>query len=229
MNLNLVKELILKDWYLQRGPILISLFGSVVAVAITITGGKPGFMLGLIALVTILIGFGANLAMATIVNERKEQTLPFVMSLPISFREYTASKILGNLLIFLVPWSAIGLAVGALFLLLPPSGPSGVPHGLIPYVAIMLTEMLVSTTLVASVAITTESQRWTIGMIMVGNLAFNGFGYLVAHADSMARSMWSPAMQWTPTAVGLVVAEFAAIALMLSLTFAIQSRKKDFL
>ena len=43
--------------------------------------------------------------MATVVEERTDQTLPFVMSLPISAAEYTTAKILANLLIFLIPWA----------------------------------------------------------------------------------------------------------------------------
>ncbi len=37
------------------------------------------------------------------------------MSLPISYREYTTSKIWGNLLIFLVPWLTMVLGSLALF------------------------------------------------------------------------------------------------------------------
>ena len=47
--------------------------------------------------------------MVTVVEERNEQTLPFVMSLPISPMEYTTAKILANLLIFLVPLGALML------------------------------------------------------------------------------------------------------------------------
>jgi ABC-2 type transport system permease protein len=222
MNMHLIKLLVLKDWYLQRVPILVSLLGSAVAMAIAITGSKIAFLLGLIALVTVLIGFGANLAMATIVNERKEQTLPFIMSLPISYREYTAAKILANLIIFLVPWTVVTLGSIVLLLVSPTS-----PHGLIPYVAIMSTEMLVSTSLVAAVAIATESQLWTITAVMIGNLALNGFGYYVAHIPSIAQSMDSKTFQWSLAATGLLAVEFAAIVLLLSITFTWQARKKD--
>jgi ABC-type Na+ efflux pump permease subunit len=57
-----------------------------------------------LCLITVIISIGAQMAVSTIVTERKEQTLSFVMSLPISYREYTACKVWGNLIIFLVPW-----------------------------------------------------------------------------------------------------------------------------
>jgi ABC-2 type transport system permease protein len=92
--------------------------------ALVAKGGKVGFLLGMIALVTVLIAVGVQLATSTIVQERKDQTLPFVMSLPISYREYTASKILGNLLIFLVPRLTLVLGSFALILATPE-----IPHG----------------------------------------------------------------------------------------------------
>jgi ABC-2 type transport system permease protein len=224
MNYSMVRRLILKDWYLCRWAILSSIVAGAVTLGITVSGSKAAFMLGVIALVTVIIGVGAFLATATTVTERKEQTLAFVMSLPISYREYTAAKILGNLLIFLVPWVTLVLGSFAIVLFV-----SGVPHGLLPFVAIMSTEILVSTCLVIAVAVISESQGWTIGAIMVGNLALNGFGYYVAHIASIARGMQAPTIQWSTEATGLLLAEFAAIALLLGLTFFFQSRKKDFL
>lgn len=224
MNCFMVKRLVLKDWYLQRWAILGSIAAGLVTLGITVSGSKAAFLLGLIALITVIIAIGAHLAVSTIVSERKEQTLSFVMSLPISYREYTAAKILGNLIIFLVPWLTLVLACFALILLAP-----GIPHGLLPFVAIMSAEMLLSTCLVVAVALTSESQGWTIGAIMVGNLALNGFGYYVAHIASIARGMQGPTIQWSTEATGLLLAEFAAIALLLGLTFLFQARKEDFL
>jgi ABC-2 type transport system permease protein len=224
MNYSMVKRLILKDWYLQRWVIAGSIAGGAISLGIILSRGKAAFMLGVIALVTVLIAVGAQLAMATIVLERKDQTLPFVMSLPISYREYTAAKILGNLFIFLIPWLALVLGSFATILYAP-----GIPHGLVPFVAIMATEILVSTCLVATVALITESQNWTIGAIMVGNLALNGFGYYVAHIASIAKGLEGPSIGWSPQASALLLTECTAIVFLLCFTFFFQARKRDFL
>lgn len=223
MSYIMVKRLILKDWYLQRWMILGALGGGAAALGIVATGAKAAFILGLVLLVSILIAIGAHLAVSTMVEERKNQTLAFVMSLPISYREYTAAKILGNLIIFLVLWLALVLGSLALLMLAPKS------HGLIPYAAIMATEILVSTCLIIAVALITESQGWTIGAIMVGNLALNGIGYWVAHIPSIAKGMEGSSILWTPAASVLLLGEFSAIALLLGFTFSFQARKKDFL
>jgi hypothetical protein len=64
---------------------------------------------------------------------------------------------------------------------------------------------------------------------MIGNLALNGIGYLVAHIPSIGNGMFGPTMHWSPTASGLLLAEFAAIVLLLGGAFFIQSRKRDFI
>jgi hypothetical protein len=218
MNAAMVKRLIVKDWYLQRVVIIGSLVAGALSLAVIGLGGKPGFILGLILLVTVLIGVGAQLAVATMVFERKEQTLSFVMSLPISYKEYTASKILGNLIIFLVVW--LTLLCGSLgAIAISPDK----PFGLVPFVAIMATEILVSTCLIYTVALTTEHQGWTIGA------ALNGIGYYVAHIASIARGMEGHSVQWSPAASTLLASEFVLIVLMLGFTFLFQSRKKDFI
>jgi ABC-2 type transport system permease protein len=223
MNYKMVKRLILKDWYLQRWVILASLAGIVATLAIIAMGGKVGFLIGLILLIMVIISIGAQMAVATIVTERKEQTLPFVMSLPISYPEYAACKIWGNLLIFLVPWLTMVVGSCGLLLLSPSS------RGLLPYAVIMSTEILLSTCLILAVALITESQGWTVAAIMVGNLAVNGIGYLVAHIAGIAKGMWGPTIQWSGAASALLLGEFATIALLLGVTSFVQSKKNDFL
>lgn len=224
MNFNMIKRLIFKDWYLQRVLIPLSLLGGAAALATILYGGRPGFILGLILLITVLVTTSAMLTMNMTVLERKEQTLPFVMSLPISYRDYTAAKLLGILGSFLVPWSLFMVASFTILALAPTHS-----QGLIPYVAIMGTEILVSTSLITAVGLITESQGWAITAMMIGNVALNAFGYLVAHLDGVSRYMFGPVARWTPLAAGLLFAECATIALMLGGTFLVQSRKKDFL
>jgi ABC-2 type transport system permease protein len=224
MNYPMIKRLVLKDWYLQRWTILASLLGGAFALSIICIGGNAAFMVGLILLITALIAVGAQLAIATMVQERKEQTLCFVMSLPISYNDYTVAKLLGTLLIFLVPWILLVLGSLALFAV-----PHGIPHGLVPFTAIMATEILVSTCLIIAVALVTESQGWTVGAIMVGNISINLIGYYIAHLPDMAKSMAGSSVMWSSTASVALLVECAAMALILCLTFFFQSRKRDFL
>lgn len=57
----------------------------------------------------------------------------------------------------------------------------------------------------------------------------NGIGYLVAHIPGIAKGMWGSAIQWSSAASVVLLVEFATIVLLLSVTFFVQARKKDFL
>jgi len=225
MNTYIVKRLILKDWHLLSGLFLIALVLGLATLA-GIAAAKAtqlAVILGMIVLVTILIGMGAVI-MSSSVNERKQHTLPFVMSLPISYLEYTTSKIVGCFLIFGALWLALLLSVIATILITP-----WFPHGMIPFIVIMAVEMLASTCLIAAVSITTESQGWMIGVTQVGALGLNAVGFSIVRLRGIGPAMGGPIIQWTSTSITIVLVEFAAILLMIGITFFVQSRKRDFI
>ncbi len=76
MRMAMVRRLIWKDWYLNRAGILISLIGGMTTLGLVAAsrGSKIAVILGLIIVVTILIGMGA-MVMASAISERKQQTL----------------------------------------------------------------------------------------------------------------------------------------------------------
>lgn len=223
MNYAMVRRLIFKDWYLNRWMIFSSIPLGLASLAIVLTGKPVAFMLCMILLCMIIVGMGAQLAMVTTISERKEQNLAFVMSLPISFREYTAAKILANLIIFLIPW--LLLTAGAIGVLLLP----GATHGLVPFTTIMAVEMLITTCLIVVAGITTESQAWATVGIFCSSLGINVLGYVFAHVHGISNFMWGNRVHWTPTAWIILGAELLTVPLLLGFAFFIQSRKTDFL
>jgi len=223
MNSSMVKSLILKDWYFQRTAILLALAGGVVSLGIIAFGGQPGFTLGLILLVTIMVMISAMSVMGNVLGERENQTLAFAMSLPISYLEYTTSKILGNLLIFVPFW--LIMVAGCVSLIV--AGPT--IHGFFAFAIIMAVEILVSTCLMLVVALVTESKAWSITAMVSGNLALNIVGYLVAHIPSIGNGLFGTAIYWPQSATICLAIEFALIALLIGGAFHIQSRKRDFI
>jgi len=222
-NYAMVRTLIFKDWYLNRWMILGSIPAGLGSLAIVLTGKPVTFLLSIILLCTVIVGLGAQLAGATTINERKEQTLAFVMSLPVSWREYTAAKILANLIIFLVPWLII--SAGALLVLLLP----GATHGLLPFTAIMAVEMLVTTCLIIAAGVITESQAWLTVAILCSSLGINVLGYVFAHLLGISAYMFGMQVRWTSTAWTVLIVELLMVPLLLGITFYVQSRKTDFL
>jgi ABC-2 type transport system permease protein len=224
MNVQMVKRLILKDWYFQRWTIVAYLAAGALALTLLGNWGEAWFFAGSVLLITVLIALGIHIAMVTVVQERTDQTLPFVMSLPISPREYTTAKILANLLIFLIPWLALSLGTLAVI-----AGRAGVPDGLIPFAVLLLVEIFAGYCLLLAIALVSESQGWAIGAIVFGNLFFQGFMYHVSHIPAIAATMKGDGIRWSQPAVTLLLSEIAVIALLLGFTFFFQGRKTDFL
>lgn len=224
MNTTMVKHLILKDWYFQRRPIAAYTAGGLLGLGIVCLGTAASFYVGTILLITFMITIGIHLAVVTVVQERTDQTLPFIMSLPISPKEYTAAKALANLSIFLVPW--LILMAGATLIL----GSEGARSGaMIPFATVILTYILASYIVVLTVAIITESQGWTLCVMGVTNLLFQFFLYWVSHMPDIARGMKGHGAVWDGTAIALLAAELTVAAVSLALAFLLQARKRDFL
>ena len=225
MNTFMVKRLTFKDWYFNRGVIISYLAAGIVALALVgFAQGSGLFYAGSILLITALIGLGVHLTMATVINERKQKTLPFVMSLPISVVEYTFSKILANMLTFLVPWTA--LLIGSFLVI---SSRAGIPNGIIPFVVALLMQIFLGYCFVLAVALVSESEGWTIGAIVLVNIFFNLFMYYLANVTPMANELGSVQAVWSPFSMQLLLLDLVFVLLILGLTFFLQARKKDFI
>jgi ABC-2 type transport system permease protein len=225
MNIAMVSRLIWKDWYLNKAGILASLIGGVATLALVAAmhASQVALIMGMIVLVTILIGMGA-MVMISAASERRQMTLPFVMSLPISYWEYTISKIAGGFLIFFALWVPLVAAIVATILLTP-----GIPHGLIPFVLIMAVEILMTTCLITVVSVTTESHGWTVAVAQLGAIGLNGIGWSIVRLPQIGGLMRSATVRWSGTATALLMAELALIVLMIAFTFFVQARKRDFI
>jgi ABC-2 type transport system permease protein len=224
MSDSMVMRLVLKDWHFQRSAIAGYLVAGGVALFLTGIGSEGSFYAGTVLVITILITLGIHLAMATVVTERTEQTLPFIMSLPISPREYTTAKILANVLIFMIPW--LTLVIGTIAVI---AGRSAVPDGLIPFSTVILTEIFAAYLIVLSVAIVSESMAWTVAAMVTTNLFFQFFIYHVARIPQIAREIKGDRAQWSAPVLALLGTEVALMVALLAITFVLQNRKKDFL
>ncbi len=224
MNAGMVKRLIQKDWYFYRWPIAFYIGAGLACIAALGYGGEGAFYAGCVGLLTVLISVGIHLTMGTVMEERRNHTLAFIMSLPISPKEYTLAKILANMTIFGLAWGT--LFVGAIAVI---AGRGTVPDGLIPFAAVILGEIFFGYCLTLCVAIVSESLGWTIGAMITANLLLQAVMYAVSHVPAVDRAMKTDAILWQQPVSGLLAAEFGAILLMLGLTFFLQARKTDFL
>jgi ABC-2 type transport system permease protein len=223
MSSAVVRRLVLKDWYFQRWAIVAYLVVGSLAVLLLALQTQASFYAGVVLLLTVVITLGVHLVVATVVGERTEHTLAFVMSLPISPADYTTAKIASNLSIFLIPWLALSL--GTLGVL---SGAGMEGRRVMPFAALILMELVAAYCLLLAVAVITESMAWTIGVMMVENLFLQGFLFSVARLPTIAAGLKGDRAVWDGTFFTLLSVEAALAVVFLGLAFVFQARKRDF-
>jgi ABC-2 type transport system permease protein len=167
--------------------------------------------------------FGCMLPASNVINERKKQTLPFLMSLPLSISQFTAAKLISTFGIFFIPWlMLVGTAVAFV------AGHEDIPHGLIPSVIILSAFTLIGFCLNAGVALVSESEGAMVAAMIATNSSY-GFGwYILIRNPAIRDNMKSPVIVWSREILTVLGTEFAIIVLILGLTFYLQSRKRDF-
>lgn len=225
MKTQVTLQLILKDWRLNAPAIVLSILGGAVALGIILIGGQTPFVLGAGFFFISMIFCASFLPMSNIVNERKKQTLAFMMSLPVSPAQYGVTKFLSTLGMFLIPW--ITLVATALYLIL---SRHLLPNGAIPIALILSAVPFIGFCLISGTALVGESEGWAIATTAVVNSSYWIAWFLLAsYAPSLTRSWTSPVAVWNATAVDILGAEFVVILLILVLTMLIQSRKHSFI
>ena len=223
MNYAMIKILVLKDWSFNRIAIGAYLVGGLISLMIMRYGGELGFHLGNVFLLTILLGMGIHMTVTTVVHERKEKTLPFVMSLPISVKEYTTAKLLANLLLFTLPW--VTVLVACIFFIMDSSY---FANGLIPFVVITMVGIFLGYVLLVGMSLVFESMAWTIAGIIGCNLLLQVSIHLIPRIQAIRVNMTAAEPVWNFAAVGLILTEIVITVMLLALTYYFQARKKDF-
>jgi ABC-2 type transport system permease protein len=223
MRGSVVAHLIFKDWHLHRLQISLSIAAGVLALAVLQHGGEVPFVLGSVWVFVSLIVLASMLPISAIVNERKKQTLAFLMSLPLSSSQYTTAKIVSTSAMFLAPW--LTLLIAALVLI---NTRHILPHGSIPMIFILAMLPVVGFCLILGTVLVGESEGWGIAATVVCNSSYGVTWYLFSRVPSLTANWTGHVAVWNSTVLRVLSAEFGLIALFVGLTFFLQSRKRDF-
>jgi ABC-2 type transport system permease protein len=224
MTRSVTWELVKKDWWLYRMQIVISTAAGVAALGLCFKGGEVAGVIGAVWIFTALVIVACMLPVSAIVNERKKQHLPFVMSLPISVREYTAAKLVSSVGMFLMPWLVLVAATVALI-----EVRGFLPKGSIPFAVIVLLLPFVGFCLITGSALVGESEGWTIAATVACNSSYWLAWFLIARTPGMMDLAKGNTSVWNGQLLWIVAGELAVIAGTLALTFFLQSRKRDFI
>lgn len=223
LNWHIIGKLIVKDWQLFK--LFVGLYiglGALSAFIMTIQSSFA-YYTGVVMMITVLLGASAHIVISMVVIEKKENQMSFIMGLPLSVTDYTLSKVLGGISIFLSCWLPI-VAILIGFILF-----SHMPNGMVPIVVIVSTEVLVSTSLLLCVAIITGHEGITIVVMVLFNLLFNLFLNTVAQLPEINRYIEGDTPVFNGTALTIIGIEIGVLILALALTTYYKSRQACFL
>lgn len=222
MNL-LTRKLVAKELYVYRW-LLVGATAAGFAGLLGATSGDVGFNIGFIVWLTAIIALGVMLALFGVASERKERSLLFMLSLPLSPGDYVRAKLLGLLACFLLPWAALSGGALALILILP-----GVADGLLPYAVLLCVFLLLNFALVLCGALHIASEAAMGGLIILTNMSVSLFMMGVGRIPEVGQYMVAASPVWNTAFWLLLAAELAAMLLALSLPLLFAARRRDFI
>jgi len=224
MNTVVISRLISKDWRLNRLMISLAIAIGLAALVLVSFGAETARTFGAVWFFVALMVLGSMLPGSTIVNERKKQTLAFIMSLPVSAVQYAIAKIVSIWAMFLVPWCA--LVISALVVI---ETGRAFPPGIIPMLLILAMLPLLGFCIISSTALISESEGGLIAASLVCNSSYWFVWYMLAQIPTLTDN-WKGALPvWNPAARTVLLSELAAIAVIVVITLWLQSRKRDFI
>ena len=221
MNM-LARKLIAKEFYLNRWLIIGSTVAGLVALLVA-AEGKVRFNIGMLTWLTTLVAFGVVLAMFSIGNERKERTLQFVLSLPLSHGDYVRIKVVSLLLCFLVPWTILSAGAVTLITVMP-----NLPDGLLPFAVLLCGFFLANYSIVLCGALHTASEGLITILIIVTNMNVTLFIFMVGALPSLNDHLQGPTAVWNSTFWIVLGAELATLVVTVSLPYLVAARRRDF-
>lgn len=218
-----IRKLVTKELYLNRW----FLIGAAVAgclSAFACAFGATAFNIGALSWLTTLIGLGVMLAIYGVHNERKEQSLQFVLSLPIAVGDYVRAKLFGLLTSFVAAWLPASLAAIAMVLLAPQ-----VPDGLLPFLVLLSLFLLANFSVVLAAALTSRSEAMMTTMIVVTNMGVSIYIFTVGALPSLRQHMDAAQPVWNDTFFFVLACELLLLLVAIALPLATAARRRDFL
>jgi hypothetical protein len=222
MNI-VTRKLIAKELHVNRWIVAGASVGGLVSVLVA-TLGKTGFNIGSLMWITTIIANGVMLALYGVMNERKERSLLFVLSLPLSIADYVRAKMFGLALGFFIPWLVASTAAVALVLL-----KSDVPDGLLPYTVLLCVYMLANFMVLLCWTLHVNSEAWITAAIVLTNMGVSIYMFVIGAQPGLQDHIWSAAPVWNQTAWTILIVELGVIALAFTLPFFLAARRRDFI
>ncbi len=219
----MIKLLVVKDWQVYQKQLAGYLAGLVLALGLIGSGSSWSFNAGALLLLVLLVSTGFFAIGQIVLNERKEHTLPFAMSLPVTPTDFYSAKLLAGVIIYLVPFLLVVLTTAFLVLY------TALPDGLLVYAILIFVFMLTSHCVALSAAMAIESEGWNILVQMALMTALSPFILWVGSLPSISDNLLTDRIVWSPVVLAVLAGEILVVAAVLGWTQWFHSRKTSFL
>ncbi|RZA36086.1 MAG: hypothetical protein EOP92_07135 [Lysobacteraceae bacterium] len=218
----LTRKLIAKELYIYRWLLVGGAAGGFAGL-LTAASGEIGFNIGFIVWLTAIIALGVMLALFGVQQERKEKSLLFILSLPLSPADHVRAKLLGLSACFLLPWACLSAGAVALILVMP-----GIPDGLLPFAVLLCVFLLMNFAIVLCAVLHINSEAGMGGVIILTNMSVSLFMTGIGRIPGVGAHMMAATPAWNATFWALLAAEAAVTLLALSLPLLTAARRRDF-
>ena len=222
-DIGMVRKLVLKDWQVYQKQLAGYVAGILLALGLVGMGTPWLASAGSLLLLVLLLVVGLHAVMSSVMIERKEQTGPFVMSLPVTPMDVYWGKLVANLAIYLVPFLLVVGGLLALVLTTPR------PDGAVPWIVVVAGFMLVNFCVALCLSIAIESEGWNTFAMLALMTLIGPFMLWVTRLEGPAGHLQSDRITWSAPMLGLLAAELAVVVVAVLLTSWAHARKKSFL
>ena len=219
----MVGKLIIKDWQVYQKQLAGYVAAMLLALGLVGMGTPMMAAAGALLLLVLLLVVGSYAIHSSITAERKQQTVPFIMSLPVTPMDVYWGKLLANLVIYLVPFLLVVAGLLALILTTPR------PDGTVPWVAVVALFMLANFCVSLCVAIAVDSEGWNVFAMLALMTLIGPFLYWVSQMHGIREHLQGDAIVWSPQVLGLIGGELAVIAIAILAAGWTHARKASFL
>ncbi len=222
LNLPVIKLLIAKDWLLFQKQLAAYVTAGIFALCLLGMAKGWSFYLGSLLLIVVLVAAACFSISTSLLAERKEHTLAFVMSLPLTPLDFYLAKLLGNLVTFFVPFLIMFIGTIAVITFTP------LPDGLIVISILIFGFVALAYTISLSVAMAVESEGWNT-FAMIGSMTLiNPFIMLLGQIPEISDYLRTESIVWSLPAVSILLAQVTASVAVLVATGWVHCRKQAF-
>ena len=222
LNLPVIKRLIAKDWVLFQKQLAAYVMGGIVALCLIGMAKGWSFYLGSLLLIVVLVAAACFSISTSLLAERKDQTLAFMMTLPITPLDFYLAKLLGNLVTFLVPFLIMSVGTIAVIAFTP------LPDGLVIFAMLVFGFVLLAYTVSLSVAMAVESEGWNTFAMIGSMVLINPFIMLLGQIPEISTHVKTEDIVWSVPAVAILLAQLVGSIAVLVGTGWVHCRKQAF-